>query len=538
MRCVAGVGLLALVGCNQIFSLAPTREFDAGISIDVIPDLPHVELTWQVASVLGAGGPDPTITFAPIMPAPDVRIATLDGLWEPATYSSSDGWILIPRSYVGITWRLEYSIVDGVTAPVPHEVQWAPEDKLGHLTIPLFGRVARDPLPVDGAYKIMASGAPAYRNPAVVTTGLWTEGTARLAPEDVTGATIDYVFTRAASLSGKKARPDPERGDRAFLIDYMIGPINPANPDGRERDCQIAIGSVMLDSSAVQTGVPATQTPTAMWDTTRGAPRTTPFAGAHVGRLQEVLGTRHTAVTGSVLVGHVPSVGMPGLAGTRATALPIPPASVMPTTFPIPVMVPLTQCPYSANPGDLHPGIPPPDALQLPGLAAFPRVLHMQLVDSRSVLGIDLPSGMETVMPLGVNDIDIEFPAALATRTTLRTPSGDTVDLDGDSEQVPVGSTAGTFQLDFTPETAPRLRAHYHDVVLHRLDGPTLTTDRIYTVTAPTVRIDGSVLRPSSTYVFEIRTYKGHPSAARGDFAPVDYPYGAAIVFTRTFKTS
>jgi len=26
--------------------------------------------------------------------------------------------------------------------------------------------------------------------------------------------------------------------------------------------------------------------------------------------------------------------------------------------------------------------------------------------------------------------------------------------------------------------------------------------------------------------------------APRGDFTPVDYPYGAAIVYTRTFRTS
>ena len=35
-----------------------------------------------------------------------------------------------------------------------------------------------------------------------------------------------------------------------------------------------------------------------------------------------------------------------------------------------------------------------------------------------------------------------------------------------------------------------------------------------------------------------VRSYRGHPAAARGDFAPVEYPYGAAIVFTRTFKVS
>jgi hypothetical protein len=538
MRCVAGVGLLALVGCNQIFSLAPTREFDAAISIDVIPDLPHVELTWQVASLLPSGGPDPTITFAPIMPAPDVRLAPLDGPWEGATYSPSDGWILIPRSYLGTTWRLEYTIVDGVTAPVPHEVQWAPEDKLGHITIPLFGRVARDPLPVDAVYKIKPIGVPPYRNPAVVTTGIWTEGTGRLDTTDTSGATIDYAFTRAASLSGKKARPDPARGDRAFLIDYIVGTMTPSVPDSNEFDCQVAVGSVMLDSSAVQTGVPAAQTPATNWDTQRNKVMTTPLMLDHAARLQVALGSRSTAVTGSLLVGYAPSLGMPGLAGTRATALPIPPASVRPTVLPIPVMLTLAQCPYSANPIDGHTGTPLPKAIEPPGLQAFPRVLHIQLVASRSFLGIDLPSGMETVIPLGELDVEIEFPAAMATRATLRMPSGNTVDLDGDTEPVAVDSIEGAFQLDFTSETGPRFRAHYHDVVLHRFDGTTLTTERIYTVIAPTVRIDGAVLRPNSTYVFEIRTYKGHPSAARGDFAPVDYPYGAAIIFTRTFKTS
>ena len=44
MRCVAGVGLLALVGCNQLFSLSPTREFDAGVPDEVIDAMPHVEL--------------------------------------------------------------------------------------------------------------------------------------------------------------------------------------------------------------------------------------------------------------------------------------------------------------------------------------------------------------------------------------------------------------------------------------------------------------------------------------------------------------
>jgi hypothetical protein len=82
------------------------------------------------------------------------------------------------------------------------------------------------------------------------------------------------------------------------------------------------------------------------------------------------------------------------------------------------------------------------------------------------------------------------------------------------------------------------LRADYYDVVLHRIAAGVLTTERIYTVTAPRVRIDGSILMRDADYVFEVRSYKGHPDAQHGNFAPVDYPYGAAIVFTRTFKAS
>jgi hypothetical protein len=121
------------------------------------------------------------------------------------------------------------------------------------------------------------------------------------------------------------------------------------------------------------------------------------------------------------------------------------------------------------------------------------------------------------------------------------------IDLAADSEQIDIGplrdsmSQPIALQLSFTSEVSTSdltVRADYHDILLHRFDGALLTTDRIYTVTAPTVQIDSTVLRPDTTYVFEIRTYKGHPTAAHGDFRQIEYPYGAAIVFTRTFKTA
>jgi hypothetical protein len=283
----------------------------------------------------------------------------------------------------------------------------------------------------------------------------------------------------------------------------------------------------MLDSAAVQSGSPIVQTPTAAWDTAVKSVTSTDLVVAFVVRLQTNLGKLHGAVTGNVLLGSSPSTSMPGLASV-SRSLPLP----------LPVMATMLQCPYSPNPLDAHRGIPVPNAAQPPGLDGFPRILHIQLVDTRTVLGVTLASGMEVALASGPMGFTIEFPAAIPTGMTLTTPRKGVLDLAGDSEQLDAGSADGVFRLDFTSELDTKLRADYHDILLHRLDGASLTTERIYTVTAPSVQIDGKVLRPGTVYVLEIRTYKGHPAAARGDFAPIDYPYGAAIVFTRTFRTS
>ena len=146
---------------------------------------------------------------------------------------------------------------------------------------------------------------------------------------------------------------------------------------------------------------------------------------------------------------------------------------------------------------------------------------------------------METVIAASAGGgFKMSFPAAIPTRITLDTPATGRVDLVDNIDQIPVGAPTGAFTLAFTPETGVGLRADYYDVYLHRINGGALTPERIYTITAPQVRIDGSVLTSGAHYVFEIRSYAGHVMAPRGDFAPVDYPYGSAVVFTRTFKTS
>jgi len=513
MRCVAGLGLLALAGCNQIFGIAETRQFDA--AIDVPADMPHVVLDWQVAQLLPSGAPDPVIRFAPIDPAPQVRIATLDGGFDsdPTSYSTSDGWIPIPRSYLGATWRLEYRLADGIA----HEVQWAPDDKQGHLTVPLFGRVAPARVPQGSGYSITPSGAPGYTYPRLLTTGLWTD--AQVTPG--AGTTIDFDFYNATPLSGQKGAPDPALGDHALLVDYILD-----NAGTSATNCLIAVGSAELASAALEAGHLTVQTPP--WDGGRkpalGATVLLPTL-ARFGTALPRLATSLDPNYSRVLLGAAASTDAPGLVDS-------PMAERLAMALPIPMMATLLRCPYATNP------LPPTTKPKL--LDSLPRVLNVQLVYPRKVLNATLMSGMETTLvATGTqNGFTMAFPAPLPRAITLTPPGGSAVDLAGDTDQLAIGPATGAFTLAFSLESGTDLRADYYDVVLHKITGGALTTERIYTVTAPTVRVDSAQLSPGDDYVFEIRSYKGHPRAGHGDFAAVDYPYGATIVFTRTFKTS
>jgi hypothetical protein len=522
MWCVAGAGLLALVGCNQVFGITPTQEYDAS---NLPPDMPHVVLDWQVAAVLPSGAPDPTIRFAPIDPAPRVRITPLDvpfpadpnnDPYKPIYSAGGDGWIQIPREYLNTTWRLAYTLADNV----PHEVQWAPEDKQGHLTVPIFGRLERAPAPSGGGYAITPTGVAGFNLPRVLTTGLWTEGVINnYAAAD--GAKIDFDFFNAVSLSGAKGRPDPALGDRALLVDYLV--------DSSSR-CRIATGTATLESAALEPNLHTALTPP--WDTSSELVTSTPVNFDYLTRLTlglSKVGSMFRSDLSSLTFGAAASTDMPGLTVT-------PEMSRLGLLLPVPVMLTLLQCPYSAN--------PLPRAAQPMVLDPFPRVLHVQLVGTRQVqaLGITLSSGMETVIAsAAAGGFEMAFPAAMPMQFKLTTVADVMVEFDlaGDSDQVAVDPASGPFDLSFVPEDqATGLRADYYDVVLHRIANGGLTTERIYTVTAPKVRIDGALLIRGTDYVFEVRSYKGHPSAQHGDFAPVDYPYGAAIVFTRTFKAS
>ncbi len=520
MRCVAGAGLLMLVACNQVFGIGKTEPYDA--APDVIADVAFIKLTWQVADVTPSGGPAAEALDAPIVPAPRVRYAALGQPWVDTTYSPIDGAVVVDRAFFqptqdGMstgdarlpTWRLEYTLADGV----PHEVQWSPDDKQGHLTVPLFGRVVRKPVPTGSGYTVTPSGAPTkFTNPRVFTTGQWSEG---LIPGYLGGSAIDYDFVNAAAMSGSRSSPDPTLGDRAFLVDY----------GSNAGSCRFAIGSAALGSALLEANKHSSTTAT--WDALRKAITSETVSLETISRFLTALGPLHTgAVTGTTLFGIAASTNMPPLTGVA-------PSAVLPvvTELPVPVMMTLLQCPYD---------IMPLPSITVPAeLAAFSRLLHVQLVSTRRVGGVVLASGMETAIASSeALNFKLSFPAAIPTMVSLATPTNPKIALDGAApEQLDIGPARGTLVLDFVPEMG-QAQPDYYDVTLHQLEAGKLVTRRIYTVTAPHVELDGATLTPGVDYVLEIRSFQGHAGAVSGDFRPVRFPYGSAIVFTRTFRAS
>ena len=508
MRCVAGVGLLLLVGCNQIFGISETQPWDAP------PPVHYATVTRLIAACAPGGGPGtPAPTPFAASAGLVVRIASLDGAFAPVDVAG-DGRLKIPAGFVDdgtgkpSTWRLEYTTADTAVA---HEVQWSPDDNAGQIVVPFVGRLDRNTAPGGSGYSITPTVAQSYANPHVWTTGIWTDGNASVG----SGSTVEYSFAGAQPLSDKVlGAPEAAKGDRAFLVDRVV--------DGGTQ-CSVVVGGAQLPTPDLTSSHTAASV---VWDAQRKPVAADMVTLGFLDRLGSSLGNLESNFNqaGSFLLyGIVPSIEFPGLTASSA---------IFP--LPIPVMQTLLQCPYNAT--------PLPNAALPAGIADFPLVLHIQLVDSRDALGVRLYSGLETVIRPSASNFPVSFPAAMATAIKLATPAHPApaaLDLSGTADSVATGPLSGPFSLDFVTEPDPKqeFRADYFDVILHRITAGSLTTERIYTVTQPHVRVDPSVLAANADYVFEIRSYKGHRMAAHGDFATIDYPYGSAVVFTRTFKT-
>lgn len=517
----AALGLLAAAGCNQIWGLDGVVR-DNPQPPDADPNWPRIRLTSQIAQTNPANGyADQTLTYGAISPRPTIQIGRIGEPLMNAIYEEdgpSPGRVPFPPEYLGAPWRLVYTLQDGV----PREVHWAPTANLGgHIVEVVLGRPERKAVPPGSGYSITPSNLPAnfqHTGTRVFTTGLWSEGRFGLLPP---GSTIEYYFDQKAEpLSGPIGAPEKAMSDQAVLVDFKT-----------MNGCRVASGTAAFpvpDLVAGSLSMPVPQPASVSADKQVRLDLPTAPAPIHA-RIQTVLGSRASASPDTVRweYGYVPSLGVFGF--TK-------PAVDLPGEFllPGPRMIAFADCTYTAG----------NEVLQTPAYAdaaelrpRFPRVVHVEIVNARTVSGASLRSGFAGVVASAGDTFTSDFTVAAPQAITLHRGGAQIADLADDADGKTLAAGAGPLELKFSVEGTATLVADYFDVTLHLVANSRLELQRIYTVTDRSLTLDPSFLIPGAEYVFEIRSYRGRPDVARTNFSVNAYPQYAATVFSRTFKT-
>lgn len=482
-------------GCDD--SLGGCRGVD--------PTFPRVRLRAKVATTTAQLLPDPTFGSAPIAPSPSVRVGAIGGPLMDATYEP-DGKVAYPADLeLGPKWRFEYTL----DQEPPREVQWKPAEARGDIIVPLFGRHDRLPVPQNSGYRLAPSGgpdpAPALR---LYTFGIWTD--AVLGPAAMP---YDFNFFNAVSMSGAKGAPEPAKGDAAMLADYEPQAL-PTRP------CTLVKGMAFFQAPLVANTFSQTVPVAPAWQKLRSASAVIDYDGIPQeaqATLDTALGSRAGTLGPDKLeYGRIPSLAMPGFS-RRSVGF----------QLPIPLIVPFATCEYglTTTPNFVEPG----------ELSGLPRAVHAQLINSRTPPSSPtLYSGLQALV-VSDGNFQLTFDVALAVAPILLY-GPNALDLSGpvDGNEI---DASGPLTLSFALGTQSSFVANYFDVTLIRIpDSSTLVRERTYTVTEPSVAIDPAVLVKGALYVLEIRSHRGYPDVALGDFSKIEGPLATGTIYTRTFR--
>lgn len=496
MRSAAGLGVLVIAGCNQIFGLEQTAIVDASVDPDAA--YRRAQLTYAVA-LTTATSQAPNIVQAGVTPDPMVRVGPLAGDLVAARYvaGADVGELEYPPELLGTTWRVEYTPPGGI----PHEVQWNPPDGAGHLVIPYFGAVPRMPAPPGTGYTLRTATNVVWpaTTTVIYTTGYWTRtelpGSASAIPLDL--GTI-------APASGQRGRPDPTKDDVVVIGYADSGACRRAQLTASYAAADLVDGTLVDLNASVAS--------------TLGDAISVVYAPANAAippsRLAAALGTRSNALSTASrsVFGAAAHTAMPGFPSTFAG-------------IPAPLMIPLVECPL----GQLDSvSFTTPTAL-----IDYAGVLFAYAIDQRVRNGVALPSSIVTI---GVSSSDA-YPANFNVPLAI-TPKLGAIDLDGPEDAIAIPRTRAelTFALDVTGN--PDFGFDTFEVVLHRLDATAAVPVRVYASPNPAQRsitFDPAVMVPGVEYAFAIRTIRGRPGAAAFDMTQVAQPQAMGSVFTRTF---
>lgn len=482
----AALAMLApLAGCNWVFGLEPTHAAPDA------PDAPppgvpvHVSLLVETLDPSGA----PTMPVEAMIPdLVRLEASTLDGQAPMTLTADDEGTVAVPPEIAAKPWRLVYQR----SGDVVREYQELPAE--AHVVETLLGPVMRVPPPGGSGYLITpTSYSGSHATNRVYTTGTWTEGTN---PLPGAGATLDYDLPVASSLSGPIGTPKP--GDRGVLVDYLV--------DGAS-GCLRASGSADFDAGAPQSK-PMVSGP---WVTTQTMPAVTTPIGligtGDVDPFNDATSRAAREVFGFLAANDVPLFVRP----------PDPARSLLLRN---PPMVMLRACALPAA----GPSINEPSYLA----ARFGRAVHTEITATRILPGgASIVNGVSILTP-GTGSFTVGTNVAYPRAVKLGA-----ADLFSTTEAVPVARGAMPMELMWNKSRATDV-ANFWEVALIKVAGTTLTRERVYVTTKPSLLIMPADLT-SGTHVLEITAYAGRSAATNGDFRGATADQAISVTYSRTF---
>lgn len=477
--------MLAVCGCNQIYSLDETQVRDAGAP----PSDRVVNLALLVGG--GTGGTEAPLTFLPL---PDARpkLGLLDEPLRDVTYTpaTTGGTVAYPFEFGEKRWRFEYN----PPFDVAHELQWDPSAGVGFVAIPVAGRVERTVVPAGTGFALTMSvgGAPYTFSPLakIYTTNYWSE-------TSLAATSVEPVvtFADAKPLEGSVGSiGSTAAGDVVVAVDYELD----AN------DCLRAKISGGAVAPAPTAGI---LTSIALTPQLGSTTPSLAYLGAKpldaIDRLQSASNSNGAPIARQRF-GRIAHGALPAFTTSWSDA-------------PSPPMIASSDCPLELSPTSST------NALDSLGTTF---AYHGVIAYDRTVEGVRLRSSIAFIG---------RFIGAVYL-ATLEVPLAIDVQLDG--APLPATLPADPSRLSFAFDSA--YLADYYEVTLYRLAAGALVPVRVYvgldvTAARPTIQIDPSIVTAGATHVFAIRTYRGRPRAPIGDFRTVDYFQAAGTVFTSTF---
>ncbi len=505
--------LVGATGCNWAFGLDPTQTWDAG---DAAPDSPpgvKTTLVWGAVTTDGMGTPDATITYAgigiePTRPeVPVVKVGPLDATVGPlveVSYSTADGTFEIPYTLRDAPHRIVYTVPGD---PAPHEVQWS--ETGAFLVVPRYLRMDAPLVPAGSGFTITPTGTgPGRKIEMVHTSGAFTlnDNSAAFDASTMTSVTLSYS-EKARPLTKPLGAFESAKGDWVLVTDYKPRGGGITSVSGWALATNVDLSGSIT--------VPAPQPAWHITDrplSTGACPGANCFPTTSPGNAESRLDALGPLVVQSthfqrIRYGIVPTTELPPyLPG------PAPDFVEQPTLMYFGEASPIVTSMDVADPSTM--------------LTGYPRVVSTLLYAYRTSHGVNLISSMQEAVKDLTSIQSVTWRAPLAKAIMLGSTS-----LSG-ADDTPFTATTGQITLVFTPDNS---NAHDWIITISELANSTLTPVRVYHVTAPTAKIDASLLETGKTYEVTITSRVGLPMASQGDYRVVSWPFSTSTTAAATF---